>query len=689
MQAARLRKAVLTKPVMAFPIHIPLGAPGIYHLPDSPLHALTGVRMDVCAFVGVAPRGPVRVPIVNEKWLDDRPCVEAERPLRRSVAVAVENFDEYRRLFGGFEGPGLLPYSVAAFFEQGGRRAYITRIVHDYRDPLDPTRSDPVKNAAGVASGIVPGAGTMAMPLLLRARNEGGWGNLIRASLAFATRPIEFETSQTTSLTVDAAAELPPGALLRLTLKDATRVLRLVAGVTPQPRAKSAGFANQAVFNQLLPADLKSAEVVEGILVIDDGDGRIERHERLGFSALHPRWMATALCYESQLVYPDKGWSAGEVIPLDSDLLPGPWSASFSGGEDRYAEIIPDDFFDYKWTLGDDDPGNGVQALTQRSDLSLLVVPDLYSPAPLAPVKEVIDPVSLVGPEFELCVDLPLKPPPQTTAEFDLEGLRLDPKLPADLELIIGYQEQLVDLAEVLRSFIVLLDVPPGLSHRQILSWRARFDSAFAAAYDPWLQISRGDDSRELLRLPPAAVAAGVIARQELAFGVPQGPANVIAAQVIGVDDAVSPARHDELHPQGINIYLRERDGIRLTGARTLSRDPQWRQLSVRRLLTMIQRALEQQMQWAVFEPNNAALRSEVRLALISYLRQLFRLGAFRGATEEEAFFVRCDETNNPPYVADAGRLIAEVGVAPAEPLEFIVLQLARGGDGTLTLQEK
>lgn len=674
---------------MAFPIHIPLGAPGIYHLPDSPLHALTGVRMDVCAFVGVAPRGPARVPVVDEKWLDDRPCVEDERPRRRSVAVAIGNFGEYRRLFGGFEGPGLLPYSVAAFFEQGGRRAYITRIVHDYRDSVDPTKPDQVKNAGGVAAGIVPGAGTAAMPLRLRARNEGSWGNLLRASLDYATRPIQFENSDLTSLTVDEATELPPGAVLRLTLKNATQVLRPVSNINRQPRAKRTGFVSKAIFNQHLTADVKSAEVVEGILLIDDGNGRAERHERLGFSALHPRWMATVLCYESQLVFPDNAWSAGEVIPVDADLLPSPWSNSFSGGEDRYAAITPDDFFDYKWVPGDDEPGEGVHALTQVSDLSLLVVPDLYSPAPLAPATDVIDPVSLVGPEFELCVDLPLKPPAQAKAEFDLEGLRLDPRLPADLELIIDYQKQLVELADVLRSFIVLLDVPPGLSHRRILTWRAHFDSAFAAAYDPWLQTSRADDSRELLRVPPAAVAAGIIAMQELAFGVPHGPANVIAAQIVGVDDVVSPARHDELHPQGINIYLRERDGIRLTGARTLSRDPQWRQLSVRRLLTMIERALEQQMQWVVFEPNNVALRTAVRLALKGYLRQLFRLGAFRGATEAEAFFVRCDENNNPPYVADAGRLIAEVGVAPAEPLEFIVLQLARGGDGTLTLQEK
>jgi len=268
--------------------------------------------------------------------------------------------------------------------------------------------------------------------------------------------------------------------------------------------------------------------------------------------------------------------------------------------------------------------------------------------------------------------------------------LRLDPTLTNERDEIIRLQQKLVDFAEASRSFIALLDVPPGLNQRQILNWRMNFSSSFAAAYHPWLQISRGDDSRDaLIHLPPSAVAAGIIARQEMAFGVPHGPANALAAEVIEVDDRVAPARHDELHTQGVNVYLRERDGIRLTAARTLSRDPAFRQLSVRRLMTMISRALYQQMQWIVFEPNNPALRAELRLVLRGYLRRLFRLGAFRGATEEQAFFVRCDETNNPAFIADAGRLIAEIGVAPSEPLEFIVLRLAREGDGMLVLEEK
>jgi len=234
----------------------------------------------------------------------------------------------------------------------------------------------------------------------------------------------------------------------------------------------------------------------------------------------------------------------------------------------------------------------------------------------------------------------------------------------------------------------VLLDVPPGLSQARLLNWRTAFNSSYAACYHPWLQVSRRDDSRDaLVQVPPSAVAAGVIAATAIQFGVPTGPANVLAAQVVNVADLVSPARHDVLHPQGVNVYLRERDGVRLTAARTLTRDPQYRQLSVRRLIILIRKTLEQEMQWAVFEPNNSSLQREVRLLLESFLRGLFRQGAFRGATEADSFFVRCDETLNPSYVTDAGRLIAEIGIAPSEPIEFILLRLSREGDGTLSVQ--
>jgi uncharacterized protein len=253
-----------------------------------------------------------------------------------------------------------------------------------------------------------------------------------------------------------------------------------------------------------------------------------------------------------------------------------------------------------------------------------------------------------------------------------------------------------------LASLVVLLDVPPRLHTRQILAWRSRFDSPFAACYHPWLKVAQTEDlsvspsalRRQLPVLPqtlvevnPSAVAAGVIANREWTYGVPFGPANELTAWVVDVVEPVSPAAHDTLHQAAINVYLKERDGVRLTAARTMSRDPAYRQLSVRRLMTMLVRVLDREMQFLVFEPNNAALRSYVELMLDNLLRRLYVAGAFKGANESEAFFVRADDALNPTWVSDQGRLIVEIGVAPAEPLEFIVLRINREGDGTLRVE--
>ena len=156
---------------------------------------------------------------------------------------------------------------------------------------------------------------------------------------------------------------------------------------------------------------------------------------------------------------------------------------------------------------------------------------------------------------------------------------------------------------------------------------------------------------------------------------------------MVALNEPVPAALHDTLHPLGVNVFQSERDGVRLTGARTLSRDPAWRQLSVRRLMTHLVLVLEREMQWLVFEPNTPGLRAQVRQLLRAYLRRLFAAGAFQGRSEDEGFFVRCDDELNPPRLVDLGQLVCEVGVAPSEPMEFLVLRIARDHDGGLTVE--
>ncbi|MDP3083348.1 MAG: phage tail sheath subtilisin-like domain-containing protein [Rubrivivax sp.] len=657
------------------------GAPGVYTLAPEPIRRLTGVRMDVCAFVGVAPRGPCRQPLVDNTaaLTDDWRMCDPLRPRVRSVAVAVESFDEYRRQFGGYEGPGLLPYAVAAYFEQGAQRAHVVRIVHRYASAAD--------NAAGVASAAL--GGVLGAPLL-RARSEGSWGNALQARLGFRTRALQAQPigGGTLELRLNPAEPIAAGTLLRLRLVDGSHVLRFITALADRGDPNSPARQRIATLESATAAAVATAELVDAQLRLSDGAGSSEVFIALGLHVDHPRWLATVLCRESRLAWPDFAWAGDRLSPTGALQLVGEHAAApFSGGIDRFADIDHEDFFDPGFDPHEDGPYAGLHCLLGVDELTQLCAPDLYQPQPLPAQSGVPDP-SLAGPDFALCTP----PPPAAVVQpnaIALPGLALDPAAPADLERITALLLRVQTLVEDHRDLIALLDVPPGLKPAQVAALRSHFDSSYCAAYHPWLQVATSDDARAaLVSVPPSAAAAGILAARERRQGIAHGPANEVAREVVKPLARISPAQHDLLHPLGINVYLQEPAGVRLSAARTLSLDPAWRQLSVRRLMLMLRRTLLRQMQWAVFEPHTPALRRELVRLVTLFLRRLYRLGAFSGATEEEAFFVHCDAELNPAYRVDNGQLLAHIGVAPSEPLEFIVLRFTRGGDGTLALEE-
>ncbi len=208
--------------------------------------------MDVCAFVGVAPRGPARIPVLAAPWAP-RPALDGATGTR-SVAVPVESWSEYRRLYGAFEGPGLLPYAVASFFENGGARAYIVRIVHDYRQ-ADGT-SDAAENARGIASAPLAGLRASAAggdtEIWLRARDEGAWGNALRATLSFRTRPLAIPASAFTATGVvfERGVQIVAGALLRLEQPGGARALARVSRVWEEWHPDRALIERHASFDR-------------------------------------------------------------------------------------------------------------------------------------------------------------------------------------------------------------------------------------------------------------------------------------------------------------------------------------------------------------------------------------------------------------------------------------------------------
>ncbi len=665
---------------MLAPARFPLGAPGVFTLPEVRPLQLHPQRMDVCAFAGVAPRGPARVPPEEGDVTGWRRVVEGG-PVQRSVPVAVRSFDDYRRQFGGFEGPGLLPQAVAAFFEQGGRLAWVVRIVHARNAPFDD------RCARGTLAGAVQS------PIDVIARNEGDWGNRLTAVLGFTTTGMALVFGPGDRIDADLRTSLRAGDTLRLTDADGHQSFARCAGLT---RVRDPQRARERMLVQLdtvPPYPPVRAELVEAVLEIGDGAGQRERFEHLALVADHPMGIANVLCAQSALLWPHPDWAGSDLLParLQCEQLQVR-SNGFGGGQDAWDEILPDDFFDPLWSPSEEGGGSGIAALADIAQVTHLCVPDLYVPAQWAgPELIAAVPRGTAGADFAACVTTDPVAEVEADAPSALTGLLRDPRTLAGLDEIIALQQRVVEVCEATGDLIALLDVPPGLSQGRIEHWRARFDTSYAAAYHPWLIPARRQDedsdpahARER-RIPPSAVAAGIIARRELERGIQWGPANEVARQVVHVAEPQPPGLADALHPLGVNCFVREPRGIALVAARTLSRDPQWRQLSVRRLMLMLKRTLLSEMQWAVFEPNGPALWRDVQHAIESLLRGLFRAGAFAGRTEAESFFVR---PLTDRITLDRGELLVEIGVAPAESLEFLLVRLRRDADGTLALEE-
>jgi hypothetical protein len=207
--------------------------------------------------------------------------------------------------------------------------------------------------------------------------------------------------------------------------------------------------------------------------------------------------------------------------------------------------------------------------------------------------------------------------------------------------------------------------------------WRARFDTAFAGLYYPWLMVPDQFDITQRRAIPPSGHVAGIYAATDLAEGVFRPPANRALAFVDDVGVLVDEATQGILNPRGINIIRAfPGRGIRLYGARTMSSDTAWRFVNVRRLMSMLESALGQGLQWAVFEPNDLQLQLALRSTITSMLDALWRRGAFVGSTPEAAYSVRCDDATTPPEAKANGQIIVHVLVAPTVPYEFVVLRL-------------
>lgn len=248
-----------------------------------------------------------------------------------------------------------------------------------------------------------------------------------------------------------------------------------------------------------------------------------------------------------------------------------------------------------------------------------------------------------------------------------------------------GYSKQaptiinlLISHAERMRYRIAVIDSGENQTIADVRAMKARIDSKYAAFYYPWIRVLDPVTQQEI-HLPPSGFVSGIYARNDVERAVYKAPANEVVRLAIGFEKTLNKAQQEVLNPEGINCFrFFEGRGFRLWGARTTSSDPEWKYVNLRRYFAYLERSIDRGTQWAVFEPNGDALWANVRQTIQDFLYNEWVSGALLGEKPEKAYFVKCDRSTMTQNDLDNGRLICLIGVAVVKPAEFVIFRIGQ-----------
>jgi hypothetical protein len=227
------------------------------------------------------------------------------------------------------------------------------------------------------------------------------------------------------------------------------------------------------------------------------------------------------------------------------------------------------------------------------------------------------------------------------------------------------------------RFRFAVIDSPPNAAVASLLDPRSTIDDTkYAAYYYPWIVVS-DPRSGNRVKIPPSGAVCGIYALTDNTRGVWKAPANETVAGALDLEFDVTHGEQENLNPKGVNCIRRfPGRGIRIWGARTLSSDPLSKYINVRRLFIFLEASIYYSTQWVVFEPNDPKLWARVKQTVTLFLRSQWREGALLGEKEEEAFTVAVGRETMTEDDLLNGRLIVEIGIAPARPAEFVIFRI-------------
>ncbi len=589
--------------------------------------SLEGVPTSTTGMTGLTRYGPV--------WYRLGP--------RSNEPRLITSFSEFERVYGGLE-PTLpdgesrvnyLAHAARAFFMNGGQRLYVSRVF---------VQNTPATDYDGCARRAVALSGGGAATW--RARWPGELGEVLVRAEVLRSKNLAFDSGagvmQVKRARTGAVVEIIPGGG-PIPLGNAPVSLAQLAVVQVDAAGAQTFIRNAAT---VVPAATDLVQLLELRVTVSVDAERIDVHDEL---ATHPEQKR----YIGKILQRDDPEDESGVVWLDWDPAPpadpeplflparllaalqGNASPRLAGADD--GTMASDSDFAGRDADPDDAtmPATGLAALGDIDDIAIVALPD----------------------------------------SGDM----------VDADASFATASALVAHAERLRYRIAVVDAPRQSSMNEIRNFRGRFDSKYAAMYHPWIEIldpteraSQGAPQRRLM-LPPSGFVTGIYARSDIERGVHKAPANEVVRGLTRFELNINKGRNDVLNPEGVNcLRFFEGRGNRVWGARTMSSDPEWKYVNVRRLFIYMEHTLDKGSQWAVFEPNNERLWANVRRMVEDFLLVLWRDGALLGDKPEQAYFVRCDRTTMTQNDLDNGRMICLVGVAPVKPAEFVIFRVGQ-----------
>jgi uncharacterized protein len=678
-------------------------APGVYvEEVDTGSKPIEGVSTSTSGMVGVTERGPVNVPTL------------------------VTGFADFQRQFGGYlnyrqyRDNWYLPHTVEGFFTNGGKRLYIVRVLPNGATFAQLTLNPDLQNSAAVtlesktvATAAIVGALTLTLndvtiltqgmwlqvgstsslefvnvikvdntnnqitlnaPLrfahasgavvnevntfIFQAIDPGAWGNGLQVTAKednlVDTRLTVAANSGDTSLTLQSLVGIEVGSVIEVNYTEITAgQFYKVTALDPLNKMLTISPALTTSIVLATNALVRSREFSLKIDLIQSNPMTnrtraivSQTHRNLATDPRHSRYLVRVLGAISTVDTPlgADGRTNGEsdLVRVAEGLTVahaqtairtgfGSSSSSLSGGNDNEGSINNDTY------IGQDDVNpqsrTGLFALKNIEEVSIVAIPGRTS---------------------------------QTV------------------------QTALIDHCELMRYRFAVLDSQQGDRLADIQLQRGLYDTKYASLYYPWLKIPdpfpENPQAQGTVLIPPSGHTIGIYARSDIERGVYKAPANEVIRGISDLEFKLMKEQQDILNPRNINVLRNFREnnrGLRVWGARTLSSDPDWKYINVRRLFIFIENSIDRGTQWVVFEPNNELLWERVKRVVSAFLTNVWRDGALMGKTPEEAYFVKCDRTTMTQNDIDNGRLIIQVGIAPVKPAEFVIFRIGQWAGGS------